>query len=142
MCHDRMLALADANEFERAASLARVAKKKFSNDPRFEESLRKYEFASLRSIPLLNDGLRSDQRAIAKYRIDKLRGLDPSIRAEKLNELADEIIQQIDPDSSSSGRTVILQYPSNYFLVICTSRENHDKIQDLVGKDALQPWRK
>ncbi len=29
MCHDRMLALADANEFERAASLARVAKKKF-----------------------------------------------------------------------------------------------------------------
>ncbi len=90
MCHDRMLALADANEFERAASLARVAKKKFSNDPRFEESLRKYEFASLRSIPLLNDGLGSDQRAIAKYRIDKLRGLDPSIRAEKLNELADE----------------------------------------------------
>ncbi|MFO0943451.1 MAG: hypothetical protein U0930_22175 [Pirellulales bacterium] len=142
ICYDRIVELEDAREFERATSLARAAKKKFPNDPRFEFKHQVLEFASLRSIPLLNDGLGPDQRAIAKYRIDELRGIDPSIRAEKLNEKVNSIIQQIDPDSTCTGRTVIMQSPDIYTLVICTSRDNHSKIQDLVGKDALQPWRK
>ncbi len=138
VCYDRIVALVDAKEFERAEIVARVSIKKFPKDSRFESIHRHFQGARCQNLPEFGNHLQENQIAIAQYRLDKFKDLDHSSRAEKINELADSILEQIDPDYWFKGSTIIHRYPSNCFLIICTSRGNHDKIQEIIGKDAIQ----
>lgn len=140
-CFDRIIELSDARDLERAEILARVSKKMFPKDSRFEDFHRQLQETRFQYVPEFGNHLQANQIAIAQYRLDKFKELDHSSRAEKVNELADFILEQIDPDYWFKGSTIIYRYPSNCCLIIYTSRENHDKIQEIVGKDAFQSIR-
>lgn len=142
ICYDRIVVLEDANEFERAAAIARMAKKKFARDPRFVVKHRELLVKSLRSIPQLTNDLQPSQRCVAQYSIGSIKGLDTSLKVKKLNKMADTILQQIDPNSVSTDQLIVIPYPANDSLVVTATRENHDKVQELLGKDAFKPWRK
>ncbi len=137
-CFDRIIELSDARDLERAAILARVSKKMFPKDSGFEDFHQQLQGTRFQYVPEFANHLQANQIATAQYRLDKFKDLDYSSRTEKMNELVDSILEQIDPDYWFNGRTIIHCYPSKCLLIIYTSRENHNKIQEIIGKEAFQ----
>ncbi|MFO0943452.1 MAG: hypothetical protein U0930_22180 [Pirellulales bacterium] len=137
MCYDRIVAFHEAQHFERAVIAARLSLRKFPNDHLLLDIHRKAEGQLWRGVPEFSEQLQPNQIAIGQYFIAHLKGTEPAICIQQMDKLADDIIEQIDPNYWITARTTVYRYQANRCLIIITSKDNHDRIQEILGKDSF-----
>ncbi len=135
---DRIVSLVDAGSLDRAAATARVAAKKFRGEALFRDLLHKVDYRRAQQKTALTNRTLPNEICSDRYHVNWIKGLEDAARAQEIHELAETLKASIDPDSWIDGRSIMLEYSSNSFLLICTSKENHQKIRELLQEISAQ----